>query len=262
MPSILTEIGYLTNPLEETFLGSEQGQDYLAKAIFRGVRKYKDEVDGTKREYNDAFENQPALENENLKAGNQPYVKRSDEDETDEDEKKPDEITNLKSVSETTVNGNKAPEIVKKSQLTIADTVVKSSENSDTTVNASKIVEKFKTTKPGGQDVKTTLKNEPVKPAEPVKLIENKQAVVFKVQFASSETALDLGLEKYKALSNPEFYKSGTTFKYTSGSFSKFKTAQMHQNVLKSKGFNDCFVIAFKNGTRIDLNAARQETGQ
>ena len=34
MPSILTEIGYLTNPLEETFLGSEIGQDYLSKSIF------------------------------------------------------------------------------------------------------------------------------------------------------------------------------------------------------------------------------------
>ncbi|MGZ4038789.1 MAG: N-acetylmuramoyl-L-alanine amidase family protein, partial [Bacteroidia bacterium] len=43
MPSILTEIGYLTNPLEEQFLASEKGQTYVAASIFKGFRKYKDE---------------------------------------------------------------------------------------------------------------------------------------------------------------------------------------------------------------------------
>jgi N-acetylmuramoyl-L-alanine amidase len=72
MPSILTEIGYLTNPLEESFLGSEKGQDYIAKAIFRGLRKYKDDLEGNKKEYSDSIENQEPLENENIKAGNVP----------------------------------------------------------------------------------------------------------------------------------------------------------------------------------------------
>jgi N-acetylmuramoyl-L-alanine amidase len=81
MPSILTEIGYLTNPLEEIFLASENGQDYLAKAIFRGLRKYKDEYEGNKKEYNDEIENQTPLENENILAGNIPNQKSDDEDE-------------------------------------------------------------------------------------------------------------------------------------------------------------------------------------
>jgi N-acetylmuramoyl-L-alanine amidase len=89
MPSILTEIGYLTNPLEETFLGSEIGQDYLSKSIFRGLRKYKDDVEGTKKEYNDEIENQKPIENENIKAGNIPGQKKAEDDEDeDEDEKK------------------------------------------------------------------------------------------------------------------------------------------------------------------------------
>ncbi|MEO6304633.1 MAG: N-acetylmuramoyl-L-alanine amidase, partial [Bacteroidia bacterium] len=87
MPSILTEIGYLTNPLEEAFLGSDDGQDYLAKSIFRGLRKYKDDVEGTKKEYNDDIENQVPLENENIKAGNIPGQKKAD-DEDEEDDKK------------------------------------------------------------------------------------------------------------------------------------------------------------------------------
>lgn len=81
MPSILTEIGYLTNPLEETFMASEKGQDYLAKAIFRGLRKYKDEYEGNKKEYSDEIENQVPLENENILAGNMPNQKSEDDEE-------------------------------------------------------------------------------------------------------------------------------------------------------------------------------------
>jgi N-acetylmuramoyl-L-alanine amidase len=41
MPSILVELGFVTNPTEAAFLNSEAGQEYLASAIFRAVRDYK-----------------------------------------------------------------------------------------------------------------------------------------------------------------------------------------------------------------------------
>jgi len=40
MPSVLVELGFLTNPTEEDFLRSEQGQDYMASALFRAFRSY------------------------------------------------------------------------------------------------------------------------------------------------------------------------------------------------------------------------------
>ena len=45
MPSILIECGFLTNPVEEDFLQSEIGQDYIASAIFRAFRSYKEGVE-------------------------------------------------------------------------------------------------------------------------------------------------------------------------------------------------------------------------
>jgi len=45
MPSILIETGFISNPDEEKYLNSEQGQDYLASAIFRACREYMTEVD-------------------------------------------------------------------------------------------------------------------------------------------------------------------------------------------------------------------------
>jgi len=43
MPSVLVELGFLTNPEEEDYLRSEQGQDYMASALFRAFRTYAEE---------------------------------------------------------------------------------------------------------------------------------------------------------------------------------------------------------------------------
>ncbi len=45
MPSILVECGFLTNPKEEEFLHTDIGQDYIASAIFRAFRTYKESIE-------------------------------------------------------------------------------------------------------------------------------------------------------------------------------------------------------------------------
>lgn len=45
MPSVLVELGFLTNKEEEDFLNSEQGKSYMSSAIFRAIRDYKQEMD-------------------------------------------------------------------------------------------------------------------------------------------------------------------------------------------------------------------------
>ncbi len=41
MPSVLTEIGFLTNPRDRAFLSSAKGQQKVAEAIFAAVKAYK-----------------------------------------------------------------------------------------------------------------------------------------------------------------------------------------------------------------------------
>lgn len=44
-PSILIETGFISNLEEEKFLKSEQGQDYLASAIFRSIRDFNQSME-------------------------------------------------------------------------------------------------------------------------------------------------------------------------------------------------------------------------
>lgn len=44
MPSILIELGFLSNPEEEKYLQNANNQVYLASAIYRAVKAYKEEI--------------------------------------------------------------------------------------------------------------------------------------------------------------------------------------------------------------------------
>ena len=46
MPSILVECGFLTNPKEEEYLHTEEGQNAIARSIFNGFNTYKNHIDG------------------------------------------------------------------------------------------------------------------------------------------------------------------------------------------------------------------------
>lgn len=57
MPSVLVEIGFLSNPSEENFLSSKEGQTYIASALFRAFRDYKNAYEKENIANGDSYEN-------------------------------------------------------------------------------------------------------------------------------------------------------------------------------------------------------------
>ena len=45
MPSVLTEMGFISNPDEEAFLNSDEGQRKMAKGLFKAFKAYKSHID-------------------------------------------------------------------------------------------------------------------------------------------------------------------------------------------------------------------------
>lgn len=48
MPAVLVETGFIANPEDERYLNSESGQQEIAEAIAKAIKKYKDQVENPK----------------------------------------------------------------------------------------------------------------------------------------------------------------------------------------------------------------------
>jgi len=115
------------------------------------------------------------------------------------------------------------------------------------------VEEVAKTTEPVAQQpVAEQPKEEPK--AQPAAV----ELPVFKVQFMASERKLKAGDKQFKGLKNVSSYKDGEVWKYTVGSTSNYSEAkQLRKQVAKT--FPQAFIVAFKNGVRMDTQAAVRE---
>jgi N-acetylmuramoyl-L-alanine amidase len=221
MPSVLTEIGYLTNPLEEKFLASDAGQDYLAKCMTRAIRRFKYENEGMKYNFDDELEKMIPLENENIMALKEKLKNENTPAQSNL------EIKDQEKESESPLN----EEVKSISTLNKSDdtSVIAASEKKDFNNNSNKECDSVAETTP-----------------------------VYKVQILSSPAPVDLSKYSDKYLICPHYYIVDNVYKYLSGNFTKLKDATLHQKNLIELGFKDCFIIAWYKGKRIKLEEAKQ----
>jgi N-acetylmuramoyl-L-alanine amidase len=94
--------------------------------------------------------------------------------------------------------------------------------------------------------------NNPIAIAEP-RIIKD---VIFKVQIAASSTGVDPQSYNFKGLAEITRSQVGKIYKYFSGNTSDYNAIKKLQNKAKSKGYKDAFIVAFKNGNKIDVAEA------
>lgn len=154
MPSVLVELGFLTNPTEEDYLQGDQGQDYMASAIYRAFKEYK-----------------------------------------------------------TTVEGN------------------------------------------GGVPAITQV--DPPKATDPApSVVSVASGVVFKVQIATSSKRIEPKPKNFNGIVGIEEHHGAGLYKYTAGAATDLDKARKLQEDYRSKGYDGCFIVAFKDGVRIGLQEA------
>lgn len=79
----------------------------------------------------------------------------------------------------------------------------------------------------------------------------------FRVQLLISRQRLSLDDKQFKGLNQIDYYQDDKWFKYTYGHFATEKEAIEAKNQLRNN-FPDAFVVAVKDGKRIDINQARK----
>ena len=83
-------------------------------------------------------------------------------------------------------------------------------------------------------------------------------APVFKVQILSSSSKIKAGDARFKGLSEVSYYQDGGLYKYTVGASANYNEIYRLRKEIVAK-FPEAFIVAFKDGKRVDVNAAIRE---
>lgn len=108
---------------------------------------------------------------------------------------------------------------------------------------------------------KKPLKTEEKKKEEekkPLKAEENTDVPVFKVQILAADRKLKDTDPRFKGEKETDYYKEGGMVKYTIGASANYNEIYSLRKTLVGK-FPDCFIIAFKNGEKMNVNEAIRE---
>ena len=81
---------------------------------------------------------------------------------------------------------------------------------------------------------------------------------VFKVQILTASKPLPKGDKRLKGLTDVEYYVENGIYKYTTGATTDYNQASQTRKKLTAL-FKDAFIVAFKNGKKMDVNQAINE---
>ncbi len=98
---------------------------------------------------------------------------------------------------------------------------------------------------------------EPKKP-EAKKPAASSDAPVFKVQILSSSSKLKSTDARFKGMKDVDYYQDGGMYKYTVGASTNYNEIYRLRKEVAAK-IPEAFIIAFKDGKRMDVNAAIRE---
>jgi N-acetylmuramoyl-L-alanine amidase len=250
MPSLLTELGFLTNRKEEKFLGSDKGQSMMASSIFRAFRSYKNEIEGTNLKFSDDFEKAVPYDPE------KDSVEVKEEKKTETGVKTPEGNNKKDGAQSSKGTGANADNSAQPSRAAVEKRDSTPDDKYDSHAYPPK---KGKESQPAKVAVSSAQKGEVgsdknsgmVVSELPKETPVSKEELVYKVLFYASDKKLETGDKKFTGLENVEVFEEGGFFKYTSGTFSKMGEANHCQTELRKKGFKDAFVTCFRNGKRV-----------
>lgn len=264
MPSVLTELGFISNPAEEAFLNSPEGVNKLANSIFEGFRVYRRQLAGldtpSQQDSSDLASATPSREDLNAHGATQ-----------DVSEDDVPSIRPVKTIPYPTVTPEKqensntsAPEKPKEQPKADKPKEQPKTDKPKEQPKADKPKEQPKADKPKEQPKADKPKEQPKteKPKEKPKADKPKEQATpakeskpeFRLQLFTSSSERKAGDASFKGL-EADYYKDGDTYKYTYGKTYTYDEILALKKTIADK-FPGVFVVALLDGKRIDLQQA------
>lgn len=225
MPSILVELGYISNREEERFMKTENGRNTLAKALYNAFTKYKRDYD--RRQGALAGSSRPAL--------TLSYVSQADK------------VSDGSKASASSGSAAAPPpgseaDILSRRQNTRSTRSSQANENARPTQSS-----------PAAKPTRPTASQAPersvAKPAENVNT-DTKGVVIYKIQILTSDKKLSPKSRLFKGYKNVDFYVEKGIYKYTYGESPNFGTIRRLRKKI-AVDFKDAFIVAFKDGKKV-----------
>ncbi|MBP5341735.1 MAG: N-acetylmuramoyl-L-alanine amidase [Bacteroidales bacterium] len=289
-PSVLTEIGFISNPAEEAFMLSDEGQAKIAVSLFRAFMNYKSSEEGIAKLTNPVInlkgygEQPKAVETPKEEPKAEP-VKEEPKAEPVKEEPKVEPVKEEPKAEAPAPEPvpEKAPDAVKVAEVT---TPVAPAEKKPTPAVELPAVQQpapapQPETKPAAKpeakpevkpQPKPEVKPEPKPQVKPQAKPEVKPAtqpraigtgVIYRVQFSSSTRQFKAGDPELQGIKDIHSIQNGKYYVYSAGDYRTLQEARQRcKKIKESTTFRDAFVIAIYRGERISLEKAAQIESQ
>ena len=267
MPSCLIELGFISTPDEERFLNTTNGVNQMAQGIYQAFLDYK------KKNYGGIT---VPLQAEPKKDVEIPTVVPKD-DQKKQEVKAEKKKSKKSQVVEELANAreNREPEVKEeKPAAPNADSILAAGGAQVAPKAPAKPAKSVEPAKPA-RPVEPVKPTEAAKPAAPANVSSpssnasqtssasqisstSPSCPVFKVQILASGSKLKPTDPQLKGQKDATYYEDGGLYKYTVGSSENYNDIYQLRKTLAAS-FPQCFVIAFKDGKRVDVQQAIQE---
>ena len=247
MPGCLIELGFISTRDEENYMNSKAAEGQYARGIFNAFLAYYKKHSGHKITI--PYQPEPSSNEANIPnliPQDQVKVKRSKKTKVKEPETPPVEDP-----------------IVLAPVMTPQEPVVELAPESVPVPEPTPVPESAPapapTPAPERPAVEEQLVVAPVTPQQP-EAVEKPQVSepVFKVQVLVSSSRLKSTDPRFKGLAGVGSYQEGNVFKYTVGESTNYNEIYRLRRSITDK-FPEAFIIAFKDGQRVDVNEAIRE---
>ena len=265
MPACLVELGYITTPDEERYLNNRVNVEALGRGIYKAFVAYKKKRAG---EIEVPFK-------PGVKPGQE---QRQQQQEPSQQQQEPSQQQQGPSQQQQGPSQQQqGPSQRQQGPSQQQDQKEARQPGNQVTVPTDSTVDRPRTNpwlhqdepvrtadqQPESASVTTPPAKPATKPVEPVTRQdttspETASAPVFKVQILASAAKLKQGSTQLKGRADATFYQEGGMYKYTVGESADYNEINRLRRSLAEK-FPQAFVIAFRNGKKMDVQQAIQE---